>query len=59
MDKKPKRVVAKITRTVTEWAVVTLDRNGCVEEFEETVEELEHHEVIELHSIRDVRSVHP
>jgi len=55
---KPKRVVAKITRTVTEWAVVVLDRNGCVDEFEETIEELEHHEVLEIHSIRDVRSTH-
>ena len=38
---KPRRVKAKITRTVTEWAIVTLDRNGNLEEFEETIEEPE------------------
>lgn len=56
---KPRRVTAKITRVVTEWAVVTLDRAGNVEEFIETIDEIECGEVLELHSIRSVMSVHP
>ncbi|MBD8091055.1 hypothetical protein IFT48_13720 [Pseudomonas fluorescens] len=55
---KPRRVKAKITRTVTEWAIVTLDRNGNLEEFEETIEELEHIDVMEVHSIGTVLSFH-
>ena len=55
---KPCRVTAKITRLVTEWAIVTLDRNGNLDEFVETVEEIEHIDVMELHSIRSVFSVH-
>lgn len=53
---KPRRVKAKITRTVTEWAIVTLDRNGNLEGFEETIEELEHIDVMEVHSIDRVIS---
>ncbi|PYD05911.1 hypothetical protein DND90_21450 [Pseudomonas syringae pv. maculicola] len=55
---KPLRVKAKITRTVTELAIVTLDRNGNLFEFVETIEELEHVDVMEVHSIRDVLSYH-
>jgi hypothetical protein len=35
-DEKPRRVKAKITRTVTEIAIVYLDRDGNIEEFEVT-----------------------
>ena len=55
---KPRRVKAKITRTVTEWAIVTLDRNGSLDEFVETIEELEHVDVMEVHSIDRVISYH-
>ena len=37
----PRQVKAKITRTVTEIAIVTLDRDGTVEEIEDVHEELE------------------
>ncbi|CAI8908888.1 MULTISPECIES: hypothetical protein [Pseudomonas syringae group] len=57
-EKKPRRVKAKITRTVTELAIVTLDRNGNLSEFVETIEELEHVDVMQVHSIRDVLSYH-
>lgn len=56
--KKPLRVKAKITRTVTELAIVTLDLNGNLSEFVETLEELEHVDVMEVHSVRDVLSYH-
>lgn len=56
---KPRRVKAKITRVVTEWAIVVLARDGSVEEFEETIDEIECGEVLELHSIDCVLSVHP
>ena len=55
---KPRRVKAKITRTVTEWAIVTLDRNGNLDEFVETIEELEHVDVMEVHSVGHVYSHH-
>ncbi|MFL1526827.1 hypothetical protein [Pseudomonas sp. O230] len=55
---KPRRVKAKITRVVTEWAIVILDRDGNVEEFEETLDEIECGEVLELHSIDSVLSIH-
>ena len=54
---KPRRVKAKITRTVTEIAMVLLDRDGSVEELEETHEELDY-EVTELHDIISVISAH-
>jgi len=57
-DPKPRRVKAKITRTVTEIAIVLLDRDGNVEEYEEMHEELDMHD-IEVHDIRAVLSVHP
>lgn len=57
-DSKPRRVTAKITRVVTEIAIVLLDRDGNVEEFEETLEEIECGDVLEIHSIRNVISVH-
>jgi len=58
MDAKPRRAIAKITRTVTEIATVLLDQDGNVEEVEEVREELDYTD-IELHSIHSVLSVHP
>lgn len=57
-ESKPRRVKAKITRVVTEWAIVTLDRHGNVDEYIEQVEEIEHGEVTDLHSIDRVISFH-
>ena len=54
---KPRRVKAKITRTVTEVSIVLLDRDGNVEEVEETLSELDY-EVNELHDIQAVMSEH-
>ena len=50
---RPKKVRAKITRVVTEIATVYLDRGGCVDEYEECIEELdmEDIEVIEIRSV--------
>jgi len=55
---KPRRVKAKITRAVVEWAIVDLDRNGNLSEFVETIEEIEHIDVMELHGIDRVISYH-
>lgn len=55
-DRKPCRVKAKITRNVTEIAVVTLDRQGNVLEYIEHIEELECGEIHELHHIQTVLS---
>ena len=49
---------AKITRLVTEWAIVTLDRHGNLDEYVEHVEEIEHVDVMELHIIHSVLSEH-
>lgn len=57
-DAKPRRVRARITRVVTELAIVVLDRQGNVEEFEETIEEYECGEILELHDIRSVISTY-
>lgn len=54
---KPRRVIAKITRTTTEIAKVILDKDGNIEEYEECFEELDM-EDIELLSIRTVLSEH-
>ena len=40
INMKPRKVKAKITRTVTEIAMVFLDKNGHVEEIEEIIDEL-------------------
>ena len=58
MNPKPRRVKAKITRTVTEVVICTLDKDGNVEEVEEIIEELDYDD-IEVHDIRSVLSVHP
>lgn len=58
MDVKPRKVKAKITRVVTEIAIVYLNSDGYVDEYEECHEEL-NSEVTELHEIRTVLSVHP
>ncbi len=57
-DVKPRRVKAKIIRRVVEIAIVTLNSNGEIEEFEDTHEELDCDD-IELLEIRTVLSVHP
>lgn len=54
---KPKRVKAKITRTVTEIAIVTLNRDGQIEEVEEIHETVEFNESV-LISTLAVLSTH-
>lgn len=54
---KPRKVKAKISRTVTEIAIVYLDRDGCVEEYEECCEEIDS-EVDNIHSIISVITSH-
>lgn len=56
-DSKPRRVRARITRTVIELAIVTLDKHGCVDEFIETLDEIETAE-IDLRSVDSVISYH-
>jgi len=56
MNEKPKRAKVKLTRTVTEIAMVDLDRQGDVTEVE-TLEELEY-EVEEVHDIISVLDIH-
>lgn len=53
MDEKPRRVKAKITRVVTEMAVVSLDRAGNIDELFETLEEIESddYELIRIDSV--------
>lgn len=58
MGPKPRRVKAKITRAVTEIAIVLLDNNGLVEEIEEILEEI-YYDDIELINIQSILSVHP
>ena len=57
-DVKPRRVKARITRTVTEVAMVLLDKDGNIEEFEETHEELfsENEELIDIRAVISVHS---
>ena len=57
-DAKPRRVKAKITRTVTEIAIVLLDKDGMIEEYEEFVEELDWEDGV-VNEIKTVFSVHP
>jgi len=57
MNFKPRRVKAKITRTVTEIVLCTLDTDGNVEEVEEVLEELDFDDA-EVHDIRSILSVH-
>ena len=54
----PKRVKAKIVRTVTEIAIVELDRDGQVDEVHDILDELEY-EDCELRSIHSVIDVYP
>lgn len=58
MSEKPRVVKAKITRTVTEIATVTLDRDGNIEEINDIHEELEWDNG-DLLDIRTVLSEHP
>jgi len=55
---KPRRVKAKITRTVTEIAIVLLDTSGNIEEVEEVYEELDMCDS-SVESIHSILSVHP
>ena len=57
-EPKPRRIKAKITRTVTEIAIVLLDKDGNIEEVEETHDEL-YWEDGEVKEIKTVLSVHP
>lgn len=57
-NEKPRRAKAKITRTVTEVAIVLLDKDGNIEEVEEVHEELDWDEG-RVESIHTVLSVHP
>lgn len=57
-NSKPRRVKAKITRTVTEIAIVLLDRDGNIEDVEEVMDVLDFDDSI-VHDIRTVLSVHP
>jgi len=54
-DQKPRRVKAKITRTVTEIAIVLLDNDGNIEEVEDTHEVIDYDNCI-IHEIRAVIS---
>lgn len=54
---KPRRVRARVTRTVTEMAIVTLDRHGNIDELIETLDEIECVD-IELRSVDRVISYH-
>jgi hypothetical protein len=56
-DIKPKKIKARITRTVTEVATVILDRDGNIEEYDELHEEL-FCEDLSIIDIRSVLSVH-
>ena len=56
-EKKPRKVKATITREVTEVAIIYLDRDGNVEEYEEQHQEL-NSEVTDILHIREVLSVH-
>jgi len=58
MTAKPRRVKAKISRTVTEIAIVLLDKDGMIEEVEEVHEELDFYNA-EVHSIHSILSIHP
>jgi hypothetical protein len=57
MESKPRRANVKLTRTVTEIAIVLLDKEGNVEEYEELQEELNYDGCI-VTDIRTVLSVH-
>ncbi len=54
----PRRAKVKMTRTVTEIAIVFLDRDGAVEEIEDIHEEISWDDC-EIDSILAVLSVHP
>jgi len=56
-DEKPRRVRARIRRTVTEVAIVLLDKEGNVEELGEVLEELQMDDVF-VEDIQAVHSVH-
>ena len=57
MNPKPKRAKVKLTRTVTEIAIVLLDKDGNVGEYEELHEEIDFDECI-VHDIITVLAVH-
>ena len=55
---KPRRVIAKITRTVTEKVTCTLDTDGNVEEVEDVHEEIDFDDAC-VECIQSILSVHP
>ena len=57
MATKPRRAKVKLTRTVTEIAMVLLDKDGNVEEYEELHEELDYDDC-EVLTIISTISVH-
>ncbi len=57
MSEKPRRVKAKLTRTVTEVAIVMLDRNGNIDEIDEVLDELDYDDA-EILDIREILTVH-
>ena len=57
MSAKPRRAKVKLTRTVTEIAMVLLDKDGNVEEYEELHEELGYDDC-EVLSIISTISIH-
>ncbi len=57
MEQKPRRAKVKLTRTVTEIAMVLLDKDGNVEEYEELHEEIDCDDCV-VHDIRTVLTVH-
>jgi hypothetical protein len=56
-EPKPRKVIARITRVVTEKAIVFLNRDGTVDEYESCVDEIDY-EVTELREITHVFTVH-
>lgn len=53
MENKPKRVIAKCTVIATVYAIVELDRHGCISEYMETIEEfdIDNPELISIKSV--------
>ena len=54
---KPRKAKVKLSRIVTEVAIVTLDKDGCIEEVDDVHEELDSEDE-EILSVIEVVSVH-
>jgi hypothetical protein len=57
MEARPRIVKARITRTVTEIAIITLDRDGMVESVDDICDEIDYDNV-EIVSIHSTMAVH-